>query len=59
LNKSFGTQVKAKQYTEIWAKIIDALLDDFHKFVGQDFQREPEFDLEIKYPHSPSFSRWM
>ncbi|MFB2976867.1 hypothetical protein [Microseira sp. BLCC-F43] len=26
-------------YTEIWAKIIDALLDDFHKFVGQDFQR--------------------
>ncbi|HEY9853221.1 MAG TPA: hypothetical protein V6D28_27360 [Leptolyngbyaceae cyanobacterium] len=44
---------------ETWYEIIDILLDDFQKFIGENFQREPEIYLSIEYPHSPLFSQWI
>ena len=44
---------------ETWYEIIDILLDDFQKFIGEDFQRDHEISLSIENPHSPSFCRWM
>ncbi|MEH1823847.1 MAG: hypothetical protein V7L22_00535 [Nostoc sp.] len=44
---------------EIWYEIIDSLLDDFHQFVGQDFHRDPEIQLNIENPNCPSFGRWI
>ncbi|MEG4840188.1 hypothetical protein [Microcoleus sp. B9-D4] len=44
---------------ETWQEIIDAILDDFQKFMGQEFHRAPEINLHIKYSHSPSFNRWI
>jgi hypothetical protein len=49
-----------ESYTkETWHKIIDALLGDFTLLIGQDFQCDPETNLDITRPHSPSFGRWM
>ena len=44
---------------EIWQEIIDAILDHFQIFLGQNFYRDPEISLDIKYPNSPSFCRWL
>jgi hypothetical protein len=34
-------------------------LDDFHKFVGQNFHCDSEIKLNIEIPHCPSFGRWI
>ncbi|OUL21507.1 hypothetical protein [Nostoc sp. 106C] len=44
---------------ETWYEIIDALLDDFQKFVGHNFHRDDEIQLNIENPHCPSFGRWI
>ncbi len=43
---------------ETWYEIIDALLDDFREFIGQDFHRDAEIELTTGNP-CPSFSRWI
>ena len=43
---------------ETWYEIIDALLDDFRDFIGQDFHRDPNILLSIENP-CPSFGRWI
>lgn len=49
-------QEKEPYPQEIWYQIIDALLEDFQKFIGQNFQREQEIYLDI---NSPVFGHWM
>jgi hypothetical protein len=44
---------------DTWYEIIDALLDDFRKFIGQDFERDPEISLNITRRNSPSICQWM
>ena len=43
---------------EIWYEIIDSLLDDFHQFIGQDFHRDPEIQLNIENPNCPSLVKY-
>lgn len=44
---------------ETWHEIIDALLDDFQDFVGENFHRDPDILLCIENPYNPSFVRWI
>jgi hypothetical protein len=44
---------------EIWHEIIDALLEDFHKLIGQDFQRDQKLNLNINNSCDPSFGQWI
>lgn len=58
--KLWNVGKNSEVYTqESWKEIIDAILDDFQIFLGQNFHRTPEINLELKYPHSPSFNRWI
>lgn len=57
--KLWNAGIAEEEYSrEIWYKIIDALLDDFRDFIGQDFHRDPKIDLVTGNP-CPSFSRWI
>lgn len=49
-------QSKEPYHKEIWYEIIDALLEDFQKLIKQDFEREPEINLDI---NSPFFGQWL
>lgn len=44
---------------ETWQKIIDSLLSDFQKFIGQSFEKDKEADIDINNPFSPSFGIWI
>ena len=51
---------EGKNYSKvIWLKIIDALVNDFKKFIGHDFEQHSDIFLEIDQPCSPAFSIWM
>ncbi|MBV6626133.1 MAG: hypothetical protein KI793_24890 [Rivularia sp. (in: Bacteria)] len=57
--KLWNAGIKEEEYSEeTWYEIIDSLLDDFRKFIGEDFHRDPEIDLITGNP-CPSFSRWI
>ncbi|BAY08041.1 hypothetical protein [Calothrix sp. NIES-2098] len=59
-NKLWNAGKEEKAYSrETWYKIIDALIDDFQHFVGQDFHRDDEIQLNIENPLCPSFGRWI
>ncbi|HAJ63148.1 MAG TPA: hypothetical protein DCP31_31195, partial [Cyanobacteria bacterium UBA8543] len=58
--KLWNAGQREEPYTkETWYTIIDDLLGDFQKFIGQEFQRETEIYLQIENPRSPSFSQWI
>jgi len=47
-------------YTQqIWYEIIDVLLDDFQKLIGQDFERDSTIYLDTTMINLPSFVRWI
>lgn len=57
--KLWNTGIEEEEYSEeTWYEIIDALLDDFREFIGEDFHRDPKIDLITGNP-CPSFSRWI
>lgn len=49
-------QSKESYSREIWHEIIDGVVEDFKIFIKQDFQRQPEINLDI---NSPFFGQWL
>ena len=46
---------------ETWYKIVDAVLDDFRNYIGQDFepQEKQDIGLEIEDALDPCFNTWI